>query len=132
MGGLTLLELLIAVAVVGILLLSAYPSYSSYSKRSARSAVQSLMIDLANREQQYLLDNRAYIGGGAAAVTTLLGSHGIPENIAANYDVAIAAPTDITFTITATPKAGSTMAGDGALTLDEAGTMLPADKWGGR
>ena len=33
MGGLTLLELLIAVAVVGILLSSAYPSYSSYSKR---------------------------------------------------------------------------------------------------
>jgi type IV pilus assembly protein PilE len=90
------------------------------------------MIDLANLEQQYLLDSRTYLGGGASAVTTLLSSASLPDVVSKNYDVTIAAPTAITFTITAAPKSGTLMAGDGSLTLDQAGTKLPADKWEGR
>jgi type IV fimbrial biogenesis protein FimT len=57
--GFTLVELIVAVAVIGILAAVAFPSYQEYLKRSNRSTVQSLMLDLANREQQYLLDTRA-------------------------------------------------------------------------
>ena len=38
------------------------------------------MLDLANREQQYLLDNRSFLGGGASAVTTLIPS-GVPTEV---------------------------------------------------
>lgn len=127
--GFTLMEVMITVAIVGILAAIAYPAYQSYLIRAIRSDTQSLMLDLANREQQYLLDNRAYLGGGASAVTTLTS---VPPEVSKNYDLTIDAPTAITFTITAAPKAGTLVASDGNLTLDQAGTKLPANKWEGR
>lgn len=131
--GFTLVELVIAVAIIAILTAIALPSYQSYLKRSNRSAVQSLMLDLANREQQYLLDNRAFLGGGGSAVTTLVPS-GIPPEVSSYYTVTItaAAGPPPTFLITASPKAGTVMAGEAAFTLDQDGTKLPSGKWQGR
>ncbi|HET9833768.1 MAG TPA: type IV pilin protein [Vicinamibacterales bacterium] len=130
--GFTLVELLIAIAVIGILVRIAYPSYLSYMKRAHRSEVQSLMLDLANREQQYLLDNRSFLGG-ASTVSTLVPS-GVPANVTAYYTVTITATAGPppTFTITATPNSGTIMAGEAAFTLDQDGTKLPAGKWEGR
>lgn len=131
--GFTLVELVVAVAVIGILAAIALPSYQSYLKRANRSSAQSLMLDLANREQQYLLDNRSFLGGGASAVTTLLPS-GVPSEVSSYYTLTIAATVGPppTFLITATPKAGTVMAGEAAFTLDQDGTKLPAGKWQGR
>jgi type IV pilus assembly protein PilE len=131
--GFTLIELVIAVAVIGILAKVALPSYQEYLKRSNRSSAQSLMLDLANREQQYLLDNRAFVGGGASAVTTLLPS-GVPAEVSNFYTVTITS-TDgppPTFEVKATPKTGTVMAGESPFTLDQDGTKLPAGKWQGR
>lgn len=132
--GFTLIEVMITVAVVAILAMVAYPSYQNYVKRAHRSAAESLMLDLANREQQYLLDNRSFLGGGASAVTTLLAPVPVPPEVDPYYDVTIdaAGGPPPTFTITAAPKAGAMMAGDGNLTLDQSGTKLPAAKWEGR
>lgn len=132
--GFTLIELMLVVAIVGILAAIAYPPYQNYIKRSARSAAQSVILDLGNREQQYLLDNRSYLGGGASAVTTLLSPVPVPADVSKNYDISVTASggPPPTFTITASPKAGSLMAGDGDLTLDQAGTKSPATKWEGR
>jgi type IV pilus assembly protein PilE len=129
-----LIEVMIVVVIVGILAAIAYPSYQNYLKRAARSAAQTLMLDLANREQQYLLDNRSFLGGGASAVTTLLSPVPVPPEVSVNYDLSIAAAAGPppTFTVTATPKAGTIVAGEAAFTLDQAGTKLPAGKWEGR
>lgn len=131
--GFTLVELMITVAVVAILAAIAYPSYRDYLKRAHRSSAQSLMLDLANREQQYLLDRRAFLGGGASAVTTLLPA-GIPVEVSNFYDMTITATAGPppTFEVKATPKAGSLMAGETPFTIDQDGTKLPADKWKGR
>src|SRR5882762_5982677 len=88
--GFTLIELMIAVAVIAILARIAFPSYVEYFKRGHRSAAQGLMLDLANREQQYLLDNRAFLGGGASAVTTLL-PVGVPREVSGYYTMTITA-----------------------------------------
>lgn len=131
--GFTLVELMIAVAVIAILVRIAYPSYLEYMKRAHRSAAQSLMLDLANREQQYLLDNRAFLGGGASAVTTLIPS-GVPTEVSSYYTMTITATAGPppTFEVKATPKAGTVMAGETAFTIDQDGTKLPAGKWQGR
>ena len=131
--GFTLVELIIAVAVVAILTMIAYPSYLEYLKRGYRSAAQSLMLDLANREQQYLLDNRAFLGGGASAVTTLIPS-GVPQEVSAYYTMTITATAGPppTFEVKAAPIAGTVMAGEAAFTIDQDGTKLPAGKWQGR
>ena len=130
--GFTLVELLIVIAVLALLVLIAFPSYQAYMKRVYRSEVQSLMLDLANREQQYLLDNRSFLGGGSA-VTTLVPT-GIPADVTAYYTVTItaAAGPPPTFLITATPNSGTPVAGEAAFTLNQDGTKLPTGKWEGR
>jgi type IV pilus assembly protein PilE len=60
--GFTLIELMIAVAVVGILAAIAYPSYTAYVVRANRSAAASFLFQLANKEAQYMLDARTYTG----------------------------------------------------------------------
>jgi len=125
--------LIITVAVIGILAAVALPSYQEYLKRTNRSSAQSLMLDLANREQQYLLDNRSFLGGGASAVTTLLPS-GVPKEVSAFYTVTITATAGPppTFEVKATPKTGTVMAGESPFTIDQDGNRLPAGKWQGR
>ena len=130
--GFTVVELLIAVAVIAILAKIAYPSYQEYMKRAYRSAAQGLMLDLANREQQYLLDNRSFIGG-TSAVTTLIPS-GVPTEVSAYYTVTITvtAGPPPTFEVKASPKTGTTVAGETPFTIDQDGTKLPSGKWQGR
>jgi len=132
-AGFTLIELMIAVAVIAILTKIAYPSYRDYMKRAYRSSAQSLMLDLANREQQYLLDNRSFLGGGASAVTTLIPS-GVPPEVSAYYTVTVTttAGPPPTFEVKATPKLGTVVAGETPFTIDQDGTKLPAGKWQGR
>lgn len=74
---------MIVVAIVGILATIAYPSYEEYVRRSKRAEVQALMQDLALRQQQRLLDTRAF----AATLTAL--NVIVPPSIASRYTVTI-------------------------------------------
>lgn len=124
--GFTLIELMIAVAVVGILAAIAIPSYTRYIARSNRSAAQAYLVDIAQREQQYLLDSRIYGSKADLKVTD-------PSNVAGLYNVTIDLPATLppTFTITAKPVAGAAQAsaGEPDLSIDSAGVKLPAGKW---
>lgn len=124
-SGFTLIELIVVVAIVGILAAVAYPSYLSSIVRNNRAAAQATLMDIAQRQQQYLLDNRAY----APDVPSLNVS--LPTNVTQRYTVVIAslAGPPPTFTVTATPIAGATQAADGAISIDQAGTKTPASKW---
>ena len=58
--GFSLIELMIAVVIVGVLAAVAFPSYQNYIVKSNRAAAQAFMVDAASREKQYLLDARSY------------------------------------------------------------------------
>jgi type IV pilus assembly protein PilE len=125
-AGFTLIELMIAVAVVAILVTIALPSYQDHMRKGRRAAAQTFLIDTATRQQQYLLDARSY-AVGAAAMTAL--NMAIPGEVAAYYTITVepAAPTTPpTYRIVATPIAGSAQAADGALTIDESGARTRA------
>ena len=112
---------MIAVAIVGILVTIAFPSYQEHMRKTRRAAAQSFMGDISASQQQYLIDARSY-AGGAGAIGAL--NLGVPGDVSRFYAVTIdpAAPTvPPSYTITATPIAGSAQAPDGALTLDHQG-----------
>ncbi|MET0660860.1 MAG: type IV pilin protein [Steroidobacteraceae bacterium] len=123
--GFTLIELMITVAVVAILAAIALPSYRQHIIRGNRSAAKSAMMDLANREQQFLLANRTY----AAKAALEASGYAVPSEVSANYtwDVTLPAGARPSFLITFTPTGGQTS--DGALTLSSEGEKLPAEKW---
>lgn len=58
--GFTLMELMVAVAIVGILAAISYPSYTEYVARSNRTEGQRELLRIANLMEQHFLDNRTY------------------------------------------------------------------------
>ncbi|MDH4022805.1 MAG: prepilin-type N-terminal cleavage/methylation domain-containing protein, partial [Gammaproteobacteria bacterium] len=66
-GGFTLIELMIVVAIITILSAIAYPSYIRYVVRSNQQAARSMLYAVADRQEQFFLDNKAY----AADLSTL-------------------------------------------------------------
>lgn len=124
-GGVTLVELVITMLIVAILASVAYPSYQKYLKRGRRAAAQAHMMDLAQRQQEYLLNVRTYASSVAALNTTT------PADVASFYTIGItvdAAPPQ-SFTVSATPIPGASQAGDTVLTLDSTGIRSPAGVW---
>jgi len=58
--GFTLLEVMITVAIIGILAAVTYPSYNEYIWRSHRTEAQQELIRLANLQEQLFVDQRTY------------------------------------------------------------------------
>ena len=64
--GFTLIEVMIVVAIVGILAAIATPSYTDYVKRGKAAEATSNLADLRVRMEQFFQDYRTYVGGPCA------------------------------------------------------------------
>ena len=64
--GFTLIELMIVVAVIGILAAIAIPNYSDYIKRGKAAEATSNLATLRVKMEQHFQDNRTYIGGACS------------------------------------------------------------------
>ena len=84
--GFTLIELMMVLAIIGILVAIILPSYTRYIVRANRSAAQSFMFSVANKQEQYMLDARTYTGG-TTALTDL--SLTVPAEVSGKYVIAI-------------------------------------------
>ena len=129
--GFTLIDLMIALAVLALLLIIALPSYLSQVRRGNRAGAQQYLQDLANREEQYRLDARAY-----TTSKTSLGYSADPLNVGANYTVAITTSgNDCAATAVVAPAyvinatATGSQVADGNLCLDNLGQKTPSTKW---
>jgi type IV pilus assembly protein PilE len=122
--GFTLIELMIAVVIVAVLAAIAYPSYIQYVVKSKRSVAESFIMNVGNKQEQFMLNARRY-----ATSMVELGYTTIPTEVSNNYQVDLDPPPDNTatpptYTVTATPTGGqlSNDANCGAVAINQAGT----------
>lgn len=124
--GFTLIELMITVAIVGILARVAYPSYTSYVVKSSRAAAQTELLQLAALQEKIYLNSSSY---SASVTQSYNGTSGTSNGLGytsttsdSKYSLSISTPTGgQTYTITATPVTGKSQDGDGNLTVDQSG-----------
>ncbi len=99
--GFSLIELLIAVAIVGILAAIAYPSYVDQVRKSRRTEAQDLLMDIAQREERFYAQNATYTND----LTVL--NYSVASNLPTengHYQVSITSATATNYTIEATPQ----------------------------
>ena len=108
--GFTLIEIMIVIAIIGIIITIAAPSYTEYLKKGRRAEVVSLLSEQAQSLERFYTKNNVYTG-----ITGL----------SAGNDFYTLTPTitDQTFVLTATRKSGTSMATDkcGDFTLTNTG-----------
>jgi len=106
--GFTLIELMIAVAVVVIIATIAIPTYTSFVRKSARSDAMSVLMDLRLQQETYRLKNPSY----AVSLSSVDIDTPSPNG---KYNIAITAAGVASFTATATPT--------GTQSADDCGTF---------
>jgi type IV pilus assembly protein PilE len=117
--GFTLIELMIVVAVVGILAAIAYPSYMDSVRKSRRSDAINDLSAIALAQEKWRANRTTYgtltdVWGG---VTTTSGGY---------YTLAIPTNTGTAFTVTATAVSGTSQASDTGctvFTINESGPL---------
>jgi len=130
MAGFTLIEVMIVVVVVAILAAIGFPSYQDYVRRGYRSSAEQLIMEIASKQSQYILDARAYadiIGSGGLNIASRDGwtcttTSAQPQCSNSYYTLAVTVDngaTPPTFSMTAT--AIGNQVSDGNLTYNSTG-----------
>lgn len=130
--GVTLIELMVAVAILGILASVAFPSYQNYVRQSNRAVAKSLLYENAQFMERFYTQNNQYdatVGADGVAnrggddIGVALPIAQSPRNGTVQYNISLQAVTDNTYILQAIPT--GTMAGDicGTLTLTHTGVQ---------
>ncbi|MGY6276209.1 type IV pilin protein [Methylomonas sp. MgM2] len=127
-NGFTLIELMIAVAIVGILASIAVPSYTDYIDRANRSDAKAILLENAQfLERNYTENNRYHKDSAGNDV-------GLPVTVSPKsgttlYNISVSNFSASTYTLTATPVSGGRMDGDecGALSVNQLGQKSVAN-----
>jgi type IV pilus assembly protein PilE len=128
--GFSLIELMIVVAIIAIISAFAYPSYDRYVIKTKRSVAQNALLQVADRQQQFFMDNKRF----AADITNLgfpanpyviddNGTSTVASDADAVYSLSLSNVTATTWTATAAPL-NSQLSRDtycGSLTITQTG-----------
>lgn len=87
--GFTLIELMIAIAIIGILAASAVPMYSTYRQRARAAEAQIMLKQLADAQIAYFLDNDNFYPADGNAKLVLHEGQSDAEDIADNLHITV-------------------------------------------
>jgi type IV pilus assembly protein PilE len=128
--GITLLELLIVVAIVAIISAIAYPSYTQFVVKTKRAAATAVLMQVADRQQQFFMDNKQYASQlsslGYPADTFMVNDDGTVVSSGDSrrtYSISLTGATATAFTVNGAPQLGQYVKDTdcGTLTLTNAG-----------
>ena len=127
MQGFALLEMLMALAIAAVLAGVAWPSFQQHAVRGKRQAAQVQMLDIATRQQQFLLTQQRY----AAQNELERAGYRLPEAVARDYryQITLGTGTWPTYQLAFIPHLTSAQHADGALTLHSDGRREPEGRW---
>ena len=111
--GFSLIELMVVVAIVAIISAIAYPSYQRYVIKAKRTVAQSALLQVADRQQQFFMDNKRFAADlnnlGFGANPYVLDDDGmstVASDTQAVYSLSLSNVTATTWTATAAPLHG--------------------------
>lgn len=121
--GFSLMELMITVAIIGILASIAYPSYQEQIAKSRRADASGALLSAAQALERYYSANGRYTTTAAGSTLPAVFLTAVPENGAAYYTIASSSASANAYTLKAS-RTGA-MIGDncGDLTVDETGQL---------
>ena len=110
-AGVTLIELMIVIVIIAIIASAAYPLYTQYVVRAKRSVGTTMLLQVADRQQQYFMDHKRYASSleslGFTSNPFMMDDQGAlvadsdPDRI---YGISLSDTTATTFTATAEPQ----------------------------
>ena len=120
--GMTLIELMIVIVIVGILAAIAYPSYRQYVLRSHRTSAKTALLEAASRQERFFTTNNTYATTLATLGYPAGASVSVPDAGSHYYDLSIVAADATSFSFRATPFGSQTQDTEcGSFTLDYLG-----------
>lgn len=134
--GVTLLELMAVVVIIGILGTIAVNSYRGYLLRTNRTEARMALLQIQANQEKFFLQNNRY----ADTAELSLGTTAVPPGLGipattpgGHYTITLARPTTTTYTATATAINGQTKDATACrtLTINEVGSRTPTgnDCW---
>jgi type IV pilus assembly protein PilE len=121
--GFTLIEIMVVLAIVGVLAAIAVPAYSKHVLRSNRSNAQAILMESAQFMERYYTVNNSYVGATAVSAVVPKGATGsaVKYNVSFSVD-----PTATVYTLQAVPNGGQTRDTCGTMTISHTGAQTPA------
>jgi type IV pilus assembly protein PilE len=121
--GITLIELLTVILIVGILAGIAIPWYTGYLQRARRADAKTALEQLRAAQEMFRAEKGVYSVNLLELVTT----YGVP-NISGDYAILLNSATVTSYTGEAQPNKARQLS-DGSLFINQDGVKTPADKW---
>lgn len=120
-AGFTLIELMIVVAVIGILSAIAYPSYQKYVQQARRADAQVALMELAQFMERHYTRKGGYLESGQSGGSPSLPFTSSPKNGGAAYNLSLATIKGQSYSLQAVPTNMMSSDSCGTLTLDSKG-----------
>jgi type IV pilus assembly protein PilE len=131
--GLTLIELMVAMAVAAIVMSVAFPSYLEQARKGRRADAQAVLMEATQFMERFATENMRYDQTRAGVAVSLPATlrKAPKDGSSTYYDISIEAVTQDSFTLRAVPATGNTSDACGTMTLTHTGvkTAARSDCW---